>query len=239
MSLFIDLVAVAIFFAIIIISTKRGFIKTLMSFISKIVAFICAYTFAPLAASLYKENFLGSIGDSIAETVRSLLPDTEGIVDAASLFDKIPETLSSILERYNVDSQTVLDSLPSKTGTAEEITKSVSEAISSPIVDMIATALGFLTVFVLVWIVLAVLTGVIGVAFELPVLKQTNTVLGLILGILTAAIIIFVYANVVSALVVALGAVSPDTFGSRVIEETNLVRIVSDIDLMALVEKIK
>ena len=235
MSFALDAFLIVICLFIIIVSTKRGFFKTLMSLGSKIVALICAFTFTPTLAAILKEKyFLEPIAGSIGSTVRSLAPVTNGQYDIAKLFGDMPKTLSTILERYNIDPNTVIKSAVGSSG--DEAISTVSHAIAEPIVNVISTAVAFLGIFFVVTIVLTLITFVIGLFFELPMLKQANSLGGLVLGVIISAVIVLVYCPLVSTLVTAMGSISPDLFGAQVIDRTLIVKFVSEHDMVGIIK---
>lgn len=211
----------------------------LMSLISKIVALICAYTFTPFLSELIKAKYIMKpISGSIADTIKSLAPVSNGQYDLVSLFSDMPQTLASILERYNINTSVVIDTVNKIGAGGDNAVSAVSDLIAQPIVDMISVCIAFIVIFLAVCILLAIVTLIIGSVFELPVLKQANTLLGFLLGLCTALLILFIYSSAVSSIVTALGSVAPQYFGNDVVEQTLLVRLFSNYDLLSLVNKI-
>lgn len=238
-SFFIDLLLIAICIFTVILGTKRGFVKTLLSFLSTIVALVCSYTFTPIFATFLKEKFfLAPIADSIADTIRSIIPTTNGSYNFELLFDDMPQTLSAILERYNVDPDSLREATSAMPEQGEEAVSVLSEMIALPIVDMITTVVAFVTIFVVLVVVLTIISVVLNSVFKLPVLKSANTFLGFILGLATAIVILFVYSSLVSTLVISLGSISPKWFGSDVIDQTLIVKFFSEHDFLSIVNNL-
>lgn len=133
MSFFIDALLIAICIITVIVGTKRGFVKTLMSLVSTVIAFICSYTFTPaLAEFLQNKFFLAPVADSIAKTIRSLVPATDGQFDIGLLFEDMPQTLSSILERYNIDPAALQNTAETVSGQGGDAVQAMADAIGTP-----------------------------------------------------------------------------------------------------------
>lgn len=238
MSLAIDVLLILICILIIGVSTKRGFFRTLMALVSKVVAIICAFTFTPRLAELIKTRYLlDPVANSIADTLKSLAHVENGKYDIAKLFSDMPQTLSSILSRYNVDQTTVNSMVSDAQGKGEEAITAISKTISGPIVDIISKTLAFIGIYLLVVLALALLTTAINAFFELPVLSQANTLGGFALGVVMAAIVMIIYAAVATRLLPALSSISPQMFGEDVLEKTILVRYISELDVVGLIKK--
>lgn len=238
MSFLLDVVLIVVCVAIIVIATKRGFVRSLMSFVSKIVALIAAYTFTPVAASFLKTRFiLEPVTNSIATTLRQYVV-SGGEYDFAAISDKIPQPVMALLERYNVTSDVIRDGLSAAQTDGEVALRSLSEKIADPVVTVISTAASFLAIFLIACLVLWIVTLIVNALFKLPVLRTANTLLGFILGVCTAALIVFVYSSVISSLVTSLGSIAPKWFGADVIDKTLIVKFFANHDLLSIVQNI-
>ncbi len=238
MSFLLDVVLIVICLAIIILATKRGFVRSLMGFVSKIVALIVAYTFTPALADFLKTKYiLGPLVSNIQTTLRQYVL-INGEYDFSRLTENIPDGVSSLLARYNVTPETLTETVSSAQASGETALENVSRAVADPVASMISTALSFILIFAAACIVLGIITAVINCAFKLPVLRTANTVLGFALGVCSAVLVMFAYSSVVSVLVTSLGAISQDRFGAQVIESTLLVKLFSHPGLISVVQNI-
>lgn len=238
MSFLLDVVLIGICIAIVVVSAKRGFVRSLLGLVSKIVALIVAYTFTPALAEFLKtEYFMDSVVSKIQTTLRPYV-FINGEYDFSGLSENLPKTVSDLLERYNVTPEAVLESVAPSQSQGEAALESVSRAIADPVVTMISTALAFLLIFFVTCFVLWIVTAIINSAFKLPVLRTANTVMGFVFGVCSAVLVIVAYSSVMSALVSSLGAISPKWFGEDVIERTLLVRFFSSSDFLDVVQNI-
>ena len=87
MSFILDAILIVMCIVCVAVGTKRGFVKTVMSLLSSVISAIAAYTFTPYFANFIKEKFLmESVSGGIADTIRSLVPASDGSYDLSSLF---------------------------------------------------------------------------------------------------------------------------------------------------------
>lgn len=239
MSFILDAILIVMCIVCVAVGTKRGFVKTVMSVLSSLISAIAAYTFTPYFANFIKEKFLMEpVSGGIADTIRSLVPAADGNYDLSSLFSDMPQTLSSIIERYHGNSDSLEALVKSMTETGDEAVRTLSRAIAEPIVNMISTVCAFIVIFVTALVILKVVTCVVDGVFKLPVLKTANTLLGFVFGLILAVFIIMIYSELCAALVSALGPISPKLFGQNVVDKTLLVKFFSEHSVLNLVNKL-
>lgn len=222
MSLAID--AVILFSGVIIIwlGAKRGFFRSFMGLISGVASIIAAYAYSPVLAAYIKQNYLiERVTSGIAETLRSLAFDVD--TDKYNL-DKLaidlPEPFTEILDRYHIDIDAFSEKIRGLTGCSEDIVNGYAEQIAEPTVDLISSVLAFAAIFIIVVLALSILTAILNLIFNLPVLRGANIFFGTVLGAVEAVVLCGVLATVLSVLVSSLGAIDPSVFGADTIDET-------------------
>jgi uncharacterized membrane protein required for colicin V production len=234
MNFVIDLLLVAICFFIIFYSAKRGFVRSVMGFGSKIAALVVAYTFTPTVSAYIKARYLlGPLSESIASSIKSSVTTPAGY-DFTNLAEKVP----NVIERYLVSSEDLEAKIEAMQKTGDEALRYVSESIADKVSGMIATALAFIGLFVLTCAALWIVTRIVDAVFKLPVLRTANTVLGVAFGVCSAVLITVVYCSVIPVVISALGAVAPKYFGEDVIEKTMIVRFFANRDLLNFAQNI-
>ncbi len=237
MSLFLDVVIVAVMLITVIVSYKRGFFKSVMSFASSLLAFFAAVFFTPYLSEFLCENvFMTGISAGIAETLGSLLSVSGNALSTEQLFNDMPEALTAIIDRFGVD----LDAFTAQFSTSElaspETVAAMADYIARPIAEAISSVVSFFGIFLAALIILKIVTAVIGAVFELPVLKQLNSVLGLVFGILCAGLYAVIWSTLAVALVDALHSIDPVAFSRELIEDTFIVKIFSEIRIIFMAE---
>ena len=231
MNFILDVILIAVCVAVVVISTKRGFFRSLMSFVSTLIALFAAYTFTPLLSGFIKEKFiLGPMTDKLTTTVSSNITAADGSIDYTGLADK----MSTTLDKYNVSESKLQEFIDAVKGSAGDPARELSERIADSVATGISTAIAFILLFIVFAVLLHVATVVIDTVFKLPVLRTANTVLGFVFGLLTACVIVLVYTAGVSVLVSSLGSVSSDWFGEDKIDRTLIIKFFAERDFFGI-----
>ncbi len=233
-SLVIDGILICICILIIFSSVRRGFVKTILSLASSVASVLLSVVLSPTVSGfIYDKFMLGAVKSGIAGTVSSLSDsgDPEGIV---KMLEDMPEALSNILSRYNVNESTVNKMLEGAR-TGSESVDSICETIASPIASTISNVIAFVLCFVIILLVLKAVIAVIDNFFKLPVLNSANKGAGLVLGIVLAVVAVFVYSEVVVELFGALSSLSPGMFGEGAIDGTIIVKFFSEHNFSSLI----
>ena len=237
MSFLLDTFLIVICLAVIVLSAKRGFVRSLMGLISKLVALFVAYTFTPALANFIKTRFIMTpVVEKISTTLKSYVI-SNGEYDFSKL-KEMPQTLSELLARYNVSPETVQSKVDQLQTTGDEALTSVARTIADPVVTVISTAAAFILIFVAACLVLWIVTAIVDSVFKRPVRRTANTVLGVVFGVAAAVLILFVYSSVMSSLITSLGSISTDWFGESVVDQTVIVKFFAKHDVLEVVQKI-
>ncbi len=228
MSLAID--AVLLFAAILILwlGVRRGFVRSVMGLVTGIASTIAAYAYTPVLAEYIRKNYLiENITNGIAETLRSLALDTEtDLYNLDRLASDLPEPFTAILERYSIDLEPFIGQIRGLSACSEEVVDAFAAQIAAPTTTVLASAAAFVILFIGFVIILSLLTGLLDLIFNLPILRSANAMLGFILGAAEAAFIACLLASVMSVLASALGAVDPSLFGPDVVEDTIICKFI-------------
>ncbi len=229
-----DIIILVVIAISLINGWRLGLVKSVMGFASAILAFFAAVFFTPYLGSFICGTFvLGALSSEVNETLTSLL-SVHGTTEA--LFDKMPEQLSSILERFGIEKEGFVSGFSSGSPAGEAIIKEMSDTIATPAAEMVSAAIAFILIFVVVSIILKIVTVVIGLAFELPVLKQMNESLGLLFGAFCALFYAVVLANVFVHVVEVLNVFDPASYPADMIESTYLTKLFSGLRLSMLTD---
>lgn len=224
MSLAID--AILLFSAVFIIwaGASRGFVRSVMSLVSTVAALFAAYAYTPMLAAYIKEKYLAErITNGIYETLKSLALDTEtDFYNLDRLTVDLPESLLSILDRYNVNLSGFLDKIRGITVGTEETVRGLAEEVADPTAGVLSSSLAFLLLFIGTLVVLQILTTLLDVIFNLPAVRSANLLLGFLFGALEAAVVALALTVLLSTLVTALGSIEPRYFGADVVEESRI-----------------
>lgn len=170
---------VAFLIIMVLWGMKRGLIKMLVSTVIMIASMLAtAILFIPVSAIVEKTPIADSVKDNISKVV--LEADVVDIDSISNL--NLPETVTLKLQDGAADTQAV-----------------VAEYVADKLGTMIIDAASFLIVFVIVYIVLRVLAGVLNIVAKLPGIHALNKLAGAIVGFVWGFALIWVMCLILPA----------------------------------------
>ncbi|NLM55845.1 MAG: CvpA family protein [Clostridiales bacterium] len=230
MSVFLDIIILAVIVICIVRGYRLGFIRSIMGLISSVAAFAAAVYFTPsLSSVFYNKVFLPSISGEIRETLMSLFMRGGETLSPDELFAESPEALTSLLERFGVTKDSLAERFASAEAATSETVTEISKAIAAPAASAMSNIVSYFIIFTAALIILRIITVVLGAVFELPVLRTLNRTAGLILGILCALVLSVAISTALAALMKAMEPVKPTVFGTNVVENTHLVKLLAGL----------
>ena len=186
MSYLLDAVLIVLFALCVWIGWKRGFIKTVSGLIALAVAVIVASTFStPIANAVYTGTVEPAVLSTLEEKINSEVLPTAEQLDAA--IDEMPSLVATLLEVGDMGSGAAIleqvDAVESGKSAASTITDCVVTPIVLPLMQMLCSVV----LFAAAYLIASILLRVLDLVAKLPVLKQLNSVLGVVAGALTGA----------------------------------------------------
>lgn len=178
-----------------------GFIKTVFSIFSVIVAIVITIIIAPIVSKELQKN------DSIMKTLTKQVAKTISIdekniskIDAIEIIEKLvlPKSIKEgLIENNNPEMYQSL------------FVNDFSEYISSYLAVIIINATTFFGVFLIVWIALIILSYILDLISKLPVINGLNKTVGLLVGVIHGLIVIWIIC-------IFLTAISSTPFGRMI-----------------------
>ena len=199
MQAILDILIVVIFLSLTIMGWKRGLFKTVMSFASYIIAFIAANMFGPRLSAYISESYLAqSIQDGILKRFASILAKPVESMDINVLLKDKPSEFVQILKDFGFSPEDV-SSMVAKKGeeAGAAVNEYVAQNVAAPVVDALSGAIAFAAIFLGALIVLRLITFIVDKIVRLPVLNTINRVFGLILGIISGALLCYIFVVIV------------------------------------------
>ncbi len=247
MSILIDIALVLI----VAFLTWRGFANGFVRGIFGILAIIVAIYGANLVAKAFADDFTGMLepfvsgivekaysdvmaGDEESQDDVQTDDDTENEMDDAS---STPESIA-VDEKprsvYDASFQT-LRKMGISEGAARQIAEKVGGTIdtvgysmSSNLTDMLCSALAYIAVFAVAFILIAIIFAVIGnifnLAFSIPGIQSIDKIIGLALGLVKGLLIVLTLAVIVRY----FGVFAPET-----IERTTVLKYILNMNPLA------
>lgn len=237
MNLIFDGIVLAAALLSIILGAKRGFIKSVMGVCTLIAALFVAYAFTPpLSAYIESRPFIRSISSSITDTIKSLSANDRGTYDLDRLFADMPDAFRQIVDRYKADPEELMESVSPAADSAAGTVDTLSDLIAEPVAGAISGALAFLGLFVATVIALKILTWLLDLIFQLPVLKSANSMLGFLFGVVAALVWAWVLSSLSVTLIGAMSSISPDLFSETIVDNTVIIKFFSSLNLNELLD---
>ncbi len=226
MSFIFDGIILASAIIAIVVGAKRGFIKSIMGMATIVTALFVAFAFTPtLSAQIEKTPVVQDVSESISDTIKSLSHDGESnLYDLAKLFDDMPDAFKQILDRYGAEENQLKDTVTPSDTALEPDVNNLSEAIADPVVKALSGVIAFLLLFVGSVIVLKIVTWLLDLIFQLPVLKTANTLLGFIVGLVSALVLAWTLSSLSVIFIRAMSSISPQYFSEDLIKSTIIIR---------------
>ena len=216
--------AILIFTAVFCIwsGTRKGFVRSVMGLVTSVVSAVAAYAFTPQLAQTIREKFLlDPMTEGIEGILRSFARDTTtDLFNLDRLAEELPETFTSMLERYHVEVGDITSQMTGITMASDQTVHDLATRIADPTVNVLASSIAFIVLFFGIFLALTILTSLLDLAFRMPVLSSANMFFGFVFGVVEAVVFVSVLAIVLSVLVRGLGAVDPTLFGDEVVDNT-------------------
>ncbi|MBQ7005224.1 MAG: CvpA family protein [Clostridia bacterium] len=209
-----DIILIAIFALVIIISAHKGFFKSLIDFAGSFIAIIAARvlssTFAvPVYDSLVKHGVENTLISRLGEGASvDYTQQLEEVINA------LPESISGVLQMMGLDREMLAEKISSANLNGENLIESLMNTVITPV----ATAVIQFIMFAFLAIVLIIIIKFLGrlldkIIKKLPVIKGFNKTLGGVFGVLRGAIDVVVVSLLIS---VVAGFVSNQEFMAAV-----------------------
>ncbi len=210
----IDIVLVAIIALMVFISSKRGFIVTVLELASGVLAFIGARMLAPSASVVLYNTFAKQpVTDFIAEKYAEAGNSIAAVVNnLTSSLDFLPEGVlayvnASGISDGNAVSQTILGSIT----TVEQIESVVVAPVITAVLQLIAFAVLSVVLLVVLRIAARFISKVITIS---KIADKLNSILGAVFGLLKGCVYVFIIAVALSVISFASQSVAVYTADS-------------------------
>ena len=235
-NIILDLCIVAIAGITIYVAYKRGFVKTFISAVSSILAMLMVMIFTvPLANAMANTAIAQSVREKTAAFVDGLVENSEeGVSGALELVQNGTSELNAALESVGISLGEFSVWTEEHAAQGEEaFRESLVEYISGPATTLVMRAIAMLVLYFGTLIVLKIVSSLLsGVIERLPLLRQANHALGIVLGAVMAVVYVFIFCAVVGILVNTSSLTGLTFFDQIVPEKTILYRWFDAIQIL-------
>ncbi len=212
MNILIDLIIAAIIAFNVILGWKQGFVKTALKSLVLVAALIAAFSLVnPVRNYVMGTESAGEWENKIYESVVTALDGVSSdMSEEAETEEDAALKLESLLSSLGVDTAELKNDIEQwKDNKTDEIKHSIAQKIAHPLLKALVTFVSFIGIFFAVYVLALVVVFLLDKFTSLPVLKQANTLLGIIVGLVLAFAEASVFVSSVQLLlpVNALGGV--------------------------------
>lgn len=177
-----DAIILVIFLLFIILGVKRGFVRSVLDLVGTLAAMLVSMWFSGIAAQWVFSTFLQ---ESLTRQIAEALQAAPAADAAEAVLSVVPEILRGGLEAFGITSDAINQAVAGTSGQAA----AAVVAVLSPMVVSVLRGLFALVLFVFLLVIFRILSGVVCRIFRLPVLRQLDKGLGILLGVAQAALI--------------------------------------------------
>ena len=189
MNYLIDLIIVLVFTIVVIVSAKRGFVKTAVELVGFVLAFIISTN---LGNSLANLTYDKAIEPPIVSAVTQNAADsTASIVD--STWDALPDIITQNSGTLGISKEFLNEKLGSTATVTEEALTELSQTAIKPIATKFLATLYSLILFIILLIVVGFLSKILNKLFSFSIIGKLNRFLGGIIGIPKGIICAYVF----------------------------------------------
>ncbi len=213
-SIILDLIVIGIVILFMVLSAKKGFVKTIMRFLGFIAAAVLAFILcSPIANFTYDKIMKPVVTKTVEQGISGKIDDV------ADVWDALPKTVKNIAESKNITKQTLKSKMGDATKPAE-VAVALSNNLVKPITFPILKACFLVTLFLILLIPAKFLAAALNKICSFNIVGKLNRNLGGILGILKGAVIAIAFILVFSAIISLSGGFlkfTPETINSTII----------------------
>lgn len=175
----LDIALVLIPLASIVIGASRGFTKTVLPFALTIFFLLAARGYASPAAKRINSEFVHSRVESyIEERLENAAEDGVSTIENA-----LPESFVTLAEKAGFTAGEAI-----KEDRIEIVSSQITSAAEKNLIIPALTFGVYVLFYIFSKILALIITGVVDIAAKLPVLKQANSLLGLVFGAVFGAV---------------------------------------------------
>ena len=188
----LDIIIIGMLIFCVAVGYKNGFVKTVMNFLSFIIAFIMAKTFSPalsdfICANWVKPGFVAGVINKI-----------ENILGNVSLNSMVkdpnrPADFTKILTGYGVETPEVSRWLGEATAKGVEEVEYVADNLVAQIAHNISYFLAFAAILLASLLLLKIAAALINRVVKLPGLNLINSAGGIVLGLIYGIILSYIF----------------------------------------------
>lgn len=199
MNYILDLIVILVIALFVLITYKKGFVKSFLSIASLILTILIISSFGePLAELSYDTFIASSIKKTVVSNVEATNAATEEMTE--SIWQSIPALIRNNSEKAGVTKNS-LDKMIIGISSPEQIAENVSTNVVRPMAVSFLVIIIDVVLFVILMFIFRVLSKLVCTLFKAPVLKQANKLFGVVLGAIKGVAVAILVCSIISYIV--------------------------------------
>lgn len=189
----VDIIIIAILAINLIFGFKRGFIKTVYSFLHTLISLAVAWIFTkPLSAVLKDTQFYKDLITKLENSLKDYFSEKMA-VDITDISKEIPSDILSFLERFGRTPEQISEEY-SKLAIEQsaDTVENTVRYIITPACEVVLNVLSFIAIFLVCLAVLFIIAHILNLIAKAPVISGINSLLGGAAGLFVATVQIFI-----------------------------------------------
>ena len=192
MNFILDIFVVTIIVIFIVISAKKGFVKTIIEFVGLLAALYLALTLSsPLADFTYEKAIEPTVTATINSAVENLGESAE-ITVKETIYNSLPKFISNNIDFSNFN-----------IGTEENSANEICANLFKPISISFLKAIFTLVLFIILYIFVKFLANMLNKIFSFSIIGTANRLLGGVLGFIKGIIFAVIFV-IITEIVISL-----------------------------------
>lgn len=207
----IDIIILVILAINSLIGIKDGFIVSIFNLVGFIIAYFVAKLYYPVVSEYIVKNpeLYGKLKDFVISKVQPIIEKNTNLGDGSTILDnlKLPELIMD----------NALNN-PLQGSYLKDMTDTVLNVVAETLTGILINIISFLIVFFVSWLILLIVVRVIDRVASLPILKQFNKLLGLGVGFIRGALIVYLILAILTPMISFSpdGAIAKGVFDSKI-----------------------
>ena len=197
MSFILDAIIILIVLLFIILSAKKGFVRTLIEVIGFVAAIVIAFTFSSPIANMTYDKI---IQPSVVKTVENVAND--GVSSATGAVDAVWEKMPSFITEssfFDLSKDNITATVQNKAAeSSTQLAQNISDSFVKPVTTKLLSVLISVVLVVVLLFVVKILAKYINKLFTFSVVGDINKTLGGILGLVKGAAVAVVFCLIIS-----------------------------------------
>ncbi len=227
MTALIDIIFLVLIAFFIIVGFRKGFMRTLLSFLARIASFVAAFfvsrNFAPeIYNSFLKEKVTSVIDTRISDEISSA-DITTGI---SSVFSEMSDGLRKLCDLIGLTEGMITENVKNSDFTSN-VAVTLEETIAAPILTIICQLIIFAVVSTVASFLLNIVVRMICKVVKLPVLRTADGLLGGGLGFINGVLITYV----LSCVLIVVASFADNAEVAEIINSSKIIELFTNNSL--------